>query len=282
MIRLRSEGRTLPGGASKLLLKLMQSVRRGLMAEVRVADGKFQSTFRAESVLEAVRPMTLWVKEEGTMRWLDAELREGDAFMDIGANIGIYTIAAAHRVGARGKVFAFEPHKVNALSLMRNVALNRFNDRVSVFTCALAEQPAILPFNYNSTSPGSSGSQLGHSRVAGKEREFDPVARELVMATSVDALIADGAVTPPALIKIDVDGNELPILRGMRALLGGANRPRAIQVEMNVGEQAPIADFLAGAGYRQTDTHHTTAGKKAAARGDALERIAYNAIFRPA
>ncbi len=281
MIRIRSEGLKHPAGAQKLLLKLMQSVRRALMADIRLRDRKFDSTFRAESVLEAIRPMTLWTKEEGTMRWLDGELREGDVFLDIGANVGIYTIAAGHRVGPAGKVFAFEPHKVNAISLMRNVALNNFNDRISVFTCALSDQPAIVPFNYNSISSGSSGSQLGHARTAGKDRDFEPVAREMMLATSVDALIAQAAITPPALVKIDVDGNELPILAGMSMLLRGTNRPRAIQVEMNVGAQQVVADFLAGCGYRESESHHTTAGRKAAERGRAAEAIAYNAIFRP-
>ena len=270
-----------PTGAPKLFLKLMQSIRRALIAEVRLRDRKFDSIFRAESVLEAVRPMTLWTKEEGTMRWLDSELRGGDVFMDIGANVGIYTIAAAHRVGPSGKVFAFEPHKVNAIALMRNVALNNFNDRISVFACALSDRPTITPFNYNSISSGSSGSQLGHLRTAGKDRDFEPVAREMMLATSIDALIAQSAITPPALIKIDVDGNELPILVGMSELLRGTNRPRAIQVEMNVGAQQPVVDFLAGCGYRETQSHHTTAGRKAAASGRPIEAIAYNAIFRP-
>jgi FkbM family methyltransferase len=279
MIRIRSKGLE-PTRTQKLLLKLIQSIRRGLVAEIRVRDGKFDSVFRAENLLEAVRPMTLWTKEEGTMRWLDAELRDGDVFLDIGANIGIYTIAAAHRVGARGKVFAFEPHKLNALSLMRNVALNGFVDRVSVFTCALSDNPAIVPFNYNSISSASSGSQLGHTRIAGKDRDFEPVAREMASAMSIDALIADGAIIPPALIKIDVDGNELPILVGMSKLLSASNRPRAIQVEMNVGMQKPIVDFLAGFDYREADIHHTSGGKKAAAAGRGLETIAYTAIFR--
>jgi FkbM family methyltransferase len=281
MIRLRSKGLSQPTGGQKLLLKLIQSTRRALLAEVRLKDERFDSTFRCETYLEASRPMSLWVKEEGTMRLLDDELREGDVFMDIGANIGIYTIAAAHRVGSGGKVYAFEPHKVSVLSLMRNVAANGFQDRVSVFSCALSDRPAIAEFNYNSVSSGSSGSQLGHTRKAGRDVTFEPVAREMVLATSVDALIADRTVRPPALVKIDVDGNELAILRGMSALLAGPARPRAIQVEINVGEQAAIEQFFTGCGYEQVATHLTTAGKKAAARGRAMEQIAYNAIFRP-
>jgi FkbM family methyltransferase len=281
MIRLRSTGLERPSGIKKLLLKLMQSLRGALLAEVRVKDRQFNSIFRCETQVEASRPMGLWVKEEGTMRWLDEELRAGDVFMDIGANIGIYTIAAAHRVGSTGKVYAFEPHKVNVLALMRNVAANNFYDRVTVFSCALSDRPAVARFNYSSIVGGSSGSQFGHVRAAGKATEFAPVAREMVLGTSVDALLAEQAIASPALIKIDVDGNELPILRGMRALLTGTNRPRAVQVEMNVGEQDAIKEFLAECGYEHAAAHFTRAGKNAAARGLPISAIAYNAIFRP-
>jgi FkbM family methyltransferase len=282
MIRLRSTGLERPSGAKKILLKLMQSIRGALLAEVHLKDRQFDSIFRCETQVEASRPMGLWVKEEGTMRWLDEELHAGDIFLDIGANIGIYTIAAAHRVGASGKVYAFEPHKMNVLALMRNVAANEFHDRIAVFSCALSDRPSIAQFNYSSVTGGSSGSQFGHARKAGKDAEFAPVAREMVLGTSVDALLADDAIKPPALIKIDVDGNELAILRGMKTLLTGPSRPRAIQVEMNVGEHDAIKEFFATCRYEQAAMHFTSAGKKAAARGIPISEIAYNAIFRPA
>jgi FkbM family methyltransferase len=282
MIRLRSTGFERPSGAKKLVLKLMQSLRRALLTEVRLKDRQFDTIFRCETQIEASRPMGLWIKEEGTMRWLDDELHAGDVFMDIGANIGIYTIAAAHRVGPSGKVYAFEPHKVNVLALMRNVAANGFHDRVAVFSCALSDRPSVAQFNYSSIIGGSIGSQFGHARKAGKETEFAPVAREMVLGTSIDALLADQTIEPPGFIKIDVDGNELAIVQGMKTLLTGPSRPRAVQVQMNVGEHDAIKQFFAACRYEQAAIHFTTAGKKAAARGVPMSEIAYNAIFRPA
>jgi FkbM family methyltransferase len=281
MIRLHSHGQGRPNRPQRLLLKLSRFIREALVTEVRLDERGFRSRFRCEGVFEATRPMTLWTKEEGTMRWIDGELRAGDVFMDIGANIGIYTIAAAHRVGPSGAVYAFEPHKANAMSLMRNVVLNGFDDRIIVFTNGLSDSSVTLEFNYSSLASASSGSQLGHSRVAGKDRSFAPVAREMMTATSVDRLIAEGAILPPSLVKIDVDGNELAILKGMRTLLGGADRPRSLQVELNVGEQAPITTFLAELGYRPIERHFTSAGKRASARGLSLDQIAHNAIFQP-
>jgi FkbM family methyltransferase len=209
------------------------------------------------------------------MRWID-----GDIFMDIGANIGIYTLAAAHRVGKTGKVYAFEPHKMNGITLLRNLEASGLADLVDVFACALSDVSHVLPFNYISLASASSGSQLGHTRVAGASRDFRPAAREMLAAVSVNELMAGGTIKPPNLVKIDVDGNEIKILRGMKKLLTGKDRPRALQVELNAGEQEEIAAFLADCGYALTERHHTRHGEKQLQRGMPLEKAAHNAIFR--
>jgi FkbM family methyltransferase len=215
------------------------------------------------------------------MRWIHNEVQPGSVFMDIGANIGIYTIAAAHRVGSNGRVYAFEPHKINAVSLMQNVTLSGLADRVDIFTCPLSDAIGILRFNYASLASASSGSQLGHTRAPGKSRGFSPVASEMMPAVTMDSLIEAGTISPPTLVKIDVDGNELAILGGMRSHLTGPNRPRAIQVEINVGQEEPIGAFLAKCGYRLDEKHFTRPGELKRQRGVPLDQIEYNAIFRP-
>jgi FkbM family methyltransferase len=276
-----SDGRRFPRRWERALFRLVGFVRERLRLHVRVRDGRFTSTYACENVLDALRSMSLWIKEEGTMRWIDAETKPGDVFMDIGANIGIYTIAAAHRVGAAGLVYAFEPHKVNALSLMRNVQLTGLSERVKVFACPLSDTAGVVAFNYASLKAASTASQLGHTRLAGCSEHFEPVACELVLASTVDALMTAAAIRPPTLVKIDVDGNELGILRGMRILLCGPSRPRALQVELNVGEQDRTEAFLRECGYTLSQRHFTYAGQRALSSGKPLAQVAHNAIFRP-
>ena len=277
----RSDGNRLPNRVEKILLKAAGGLRRLLLMRVRLYDKGHRSVYLCESKHDAQRPMSLWIKEEGTMRWIDGEVGAGDIFMDIGANIGIYTLAAAHRVGKTGRVYAFEPHKMNGVSLLRNLEASGLADRVDFFACALSDASRVLPFNYVSLASASSGSQLGHTRVAGADRDFRPVAREMLAAVSVDALMADGTIKPPNLVKIDVDGNEIKILHGMKKLLTGKDRPRALQVELNAGEQEEIVSFLADCGYALAERHHTRHGEKQLQRGAPLEKIAHNAIFRP-
>lgn len=267
--------------AERILLRLVALIRRLLVITVRLDDRGHKVLYLCETGMDAWRPISLWIKEEGTMAWIEAEVGTEDVFMDIGANIGIYTIAAAVRVGERGAVYAFEPHKVNALTLMGNVRANGLGSKVTVFSCALSDREGVLAFHYASLESASTASQLGHRRIPGSDREFDPVASEMVFSTSVDALLTQGMIRAPHLIKIDVDGNEIAILRGMSGLLRGASRPRAVQVELNVGEQDQITDFMRQCGYDIAYRHFTQAGKLARSKGAPIEDIAHNAVFRP-
>jgi FkbM family methyltransferase len=281
LILFRSDGRRPPNRLEKILLKAAGGLRRLLLVRVRLDDNGHRSVYLCESKHDAERPMSLWLKEEGTMRWIDGEVRAGDIFMDIGANIGIYTLAAAHRVGETGKVYAFEPHKMNGVTLLRNLAASGLAGRVDFFACALSDASHVLPFNYVSLASASSGSQFGHTRVAGASHDFKPVAREMLAAVTVDELIAGGTIKAPNLVKIDVDGNEIKILQGMKKLLAGKDRPRAVQVELNIGEQEEIASFLADCGYALAERHHTRPGARRLKSGIPLEKVAHNAIFRP-
>lgn len=278
---LTADGRRFLTLWERALFKLSSKVRNVLQVKLQLRENGHTSMYACENAFDAYRPITLWIKEEGTMRWIDAEVRKGDIFMDIGANIGIYSIAAGNRVGAEGAVYAFEPHKVNSLSLLRNITLSGLADRVRVFSCALSDESRVLEFFYRSLESASTASQLGHTQIPGSDQQFKPVAAEMVFATTVDRLLTDGVIRVPQLIKIDVDGNELQILRGMQQLLIGAERPRAVQVELNVGEQDAITEYMRNCGYELAERHFTYAGKQAQAAGEPLQNIAHNAIFRP-
>ena len=84
---------------------------------------------------------------------------------------------------------------------------------------------------------------------------------------------------PPNLVKIDVDGLELGILAGMTTLLKSKERPRSIQVELNVGQEDAIIKFLTDFGYKLDHRHFTQHGKKLLSRGVDISPIAHNAVF---
>jgi len=267
-------------GFEKLWFDAKAALRAAMISEVAVQDGPYRTVFLCENRTQAYRALSLWVKEVGTMEWIERSVRPGERFLDIGANVGIYTLAAAHRVGETGRVYAVEPHKPNAVSLMRNVLRNRLQDRVDVLTTPLADRRMVATFYYKDLSPSSTGSQLDATHVAGKE--FIPAASEVVLGLSVDELIEAKAIEAPHHVKIDVDGIELSILQGMSALLGSPERPLSVQVELNVGEQEAIESFMSAKGYKLDHRHFTANGKRQLAAGKQISQIAHNAVFVPA
>ncbi len=244
-----------------------------------VSDNKFEYRFRCETPTERARAETLLTKEEGTIRWIDEEVQEGDVFYDIGANIGIFTLPAAKRVGPQGMVFAFEPHMANAKALLGNVTANQFGPWTKVISSPLSDTEGFEAFNYHSAESGSSMSQFGE-RADVMERPFEPCYSEWKMGTSIDALLAAGAIRPANVIKIDVDGNELKVLQGMQSLLTGADAPRSVQVEIHLRGRAEIVEFMQACGYTMIDRHYTAMGKQMLSAGQDPDTIAYLAIFR--
>jgi hypothetical protein len=75
--------------------------------------------------------------EETVQEILNTQLKQGDLYVDVGANYGLHAMLAAHYVGETGRVFAFEPVPTNLRLLQRNLKLNGFQERSKVFPCAL-------------------------------------------------------------------------------------------------------------------------------------------------
>ena len=238
-----------------------------------VVKDKYQ--FECGNPLEVWRAQTLFTKEPGTVAWLRREIKPDDVFFDIGANIGLYTVVAAKQ-GAF--VIAFEPHAANIQSLLTNVRLNGLLDRVVVSPRPLADLARVLDFNYFSLEPGSSDSQLGHTRSE-KGPSFTPVRIQMMMATTLDTVVYDEGARPPSLIKLDVDGNELRILHGGSKLLD-SGAVRSIQVEMHPNSDQAIAAYMEQSGYGLVERHYTSIGKKHMENGIPPDQIAHNAIFQ--
>ena len=260
------------------LYRTIFALRDGLARRVEIVDGSRRYRFHCGTYRELKRAMGLFAKEPGTCAWINENVEPGEVFYDIGANIGVYSILASRRVGASGSVVSFEPHGPNFACLLENILANNLTGIVTPTDVALADVPGCFPFHYTSSRAGSSDSQLGSTRRAGGA-EFTPRISALKQATSVDRLIGDGVLPPPDHVKIDVDGLELPILKGMSDLLKGPDRPRTIQVEINPGEGALIAGFMEYSGYHLDNKHYTRAGQRKIDVGGDPEVYGYNAVF---
>lgn len=178
---------------------------------------------------------TLLDKEPETIEWIDS-FEPGDSFWDIGANVGIYSIYAA----ARGiRTMAFEPHFANYHQFCITVALNGLQDLVTPLCLAFAEAKSVAEMNLASLDIGTSMSNFGEA-LDFRGQPFEPAFRQGMVGYDIDSFIADFGVEIPTHLKIDVDGIELPIVRGARAMLAD-ERLQSVSIELIESDKAQVA-----------------------------------------
>ena len=140
-------------------------------------------------------------------------VKPGDTVIDIGANIGYYTVLGATKVGKKGKVLAIEPEPTNLSYLKRNLVQNNIQN-TQVFAGAVSHQEGELPLYISPTSAGE------HSLVVKTNRTISVPVETLDHLVNIYKL-------EPTLIKIDVEGAEMDVLAGASQTLSGL-RPTII------------------------------------------------------
>ena len=134
-----------------------------------------------------------------------AAVRPGHVFYDLGANVGFYTILGAVLTGASGRVYSFEPVESNLLFLRRHLKLNRV-DNCTVLQVAVSSSDGYADFQVGPNP------QVGHLAPGG--------ANALTVRTvAIDTLVAKGEISPPNVIKCDIEGGEYEALIGARQTL---------------------------------------------------------------
>lgn len=141
-------------------------------------------------------------------RSLETLLRPGDTFLDIGANIGYFSLYAAKLVGAGGKVIAVEPSRRALEKLLINLRLNSA-ENVLILSVAAGDQTERAVLNL------ACANNIGASSL---RAALQSVSTETVAVIRLDDVIVPMASLPD-LIKIDIEGSELNALRGMEEIL---------------------------------------------------------------
>ena len=158
------------------------------------------------------------IYEAGTLYFLQHALQMGDVFVDAGANIGLMSIAAARWVGARGRVYAFEPLQATFELLLRNIELNHALN-VTAHAVALGSSPEFRSI-YERRQAGRGATTLVAAR--------DGQASDVVEVDTLDRFLERSGRPTVRLVKIDVEGWELELLAGARELLAGADAPMLV------------------------------------------------------
>jgi|HubBroStandDraft_6_1064221.scaffolds.fasta_scaffold03078_2 FkbM family methyltransferase len=148
--------------------------------------------------------------EPGTQATLKKLVKPGDVVFDVGANIGAHTLGIAQSAGPQGRVFAFEPTDFAFEKLCRNLALNP----------DLAARTSPQQILLAASSSDRSEPQIHASWPLQRSNDVHPKHRGRLVSTArasvdtLDSFVARNKIDRLNLIKIDVDGHELPVLQG--------------------------------------------------------------------
>jgi FkbM family methyltransferase len=167
--------------------------------------------------------------EFADMAFLLHLLRPGDLFLDIGANVGTYTILASKVCGARS--VAFEPDPITAKALHRNIAINDITDLVIVKEVALSETVGEVAFTVGLDTM---------NRIARSHESR-------VQTVHSERLDDIGPAAAPCFAKLDVEGSEEGVLVGATNVL---SCPTLLAVQSEL-DSAEVKKILASFGFQQ-------------------------------
>ena len=158
--------------------------------------------------------------EPNISAWIASRLRPGDCFIDIGANIGHYSLLASSLVGSEGQVVAIEAAQWIHSILDKHVSLNRRGNIRTVQVAAAAQRGTLRLF------PGQAGN-IGKTTTVARDG-----ASVEVQALPLSDILRDDEISRARIIKIDVEGAELQVVRGMSALLDRTRQDLEIVMEI--------------------------------------------------
>jgi FkbM family methyltransferase len=160
--------------------------------------------------------------ETATEAFYSAILQPGDHAIDVGANRARHSVPMAKAVGADGRILAIEAASATAAKLARDLNVAGVADRVEIGRFAVSDTPGTAEFTYVPSATGLSSLRT--------DEKFDAYAdrvTETVEVRTLDDVVAPGRRI--AFIKLDIEGAELPALRGARRLLRESRPPLAFE-----------------------------------------------------
>ena len=185
------------------------------------------------------RTCVYWAKEgpesePTTNAWINS-FEKGDTFLDIGANIGLYSMMAALK--GITKVYAIEPNPFSFAVLSRNIVSNGLDTSIVPFCLAMSEKSSMVTFKLGGLHAGSI-----HNFISADESHPDGISISTA-AFSLDELIHAQGISRVNHLKIDVDGLEIKILQGATELLS-ASTLKSVLVEDNSDKKSEDSDLV--------------------------------------
>jgi len=203
---------------------------------------KYSDTLRIKADLEDWIQQNIFftgVYDSKSVNFIKRTLSEGDTFIDMGANIGCFTLVGSRKVGRRGRVIAFEPVDLVSKKLEQNILLNKL-DNVTIVRKAVYDRNTHIKLHL------ARQENLGMSSIQRHDSESGEILN--VEAISLDEYLRKENINGLKIIKIDIEGAELPALKGMDNILSTLKPILMVEVSPDVTksstERFRVFDFL--------------------------------------
>ncbi|MFI0821370.1 FkbM family methyltransferase [Streptomyces sp. NPDC021098] len=202
----------------------------------RLARTRFGATFAVDTQDLIQRYLYLFgVWEPHMTRWLQRRLRPGDVFVDVGANIGYYSVLASRLVGPGGAVVAVEASPRFHQLLLRHARRNA-GTNIRALNAAVSDRDELLTFVLASSRNMGANSIVPYDGPA--ESTFDIAARPL------PDLLTDDEIARARVIKIDVEGAEGGVVRGLLPLLDRLRPDAELTIEVTPDRMADLGESV--------------------------------------
>ncbi len=230
-------------GNFPLIKSLNEKAVKHLKNDFTIVDGHKMFLDKNDSLMLSINH----IYELNETNFIKNLIKRGNTVLDIGANIGYYTLLFAKLVGETGKVYSFEPDPRNYLLLEKNIQVNNYKNIIT-------EKKAISNKSEKSVlyvTENSAGSSMRNTNTEGVNKiEIDVI--KLDDYFKMESIIPD-------FIKIDIEGYELNALKGMEAILQSSNKTK-IMIEYNPLTKKHLSydpmnslNFLAELGFKFKD-----------------------------
>jgi FkbM family methyltransferase len=189
---------------------------------------------------------TSGVGEPHTTALFRNHLALGDVCVDLGANLGFFTLLAAKLVGPIGHVYAVEPAPDVYAALLENLELNCVSNVTALEVAAGAAVGEAVLYDVQGGNAGASSIRRGPDETTDISRMRPPTTVRVLPVTHI---VAPHHLPRLRLIKIDVEGAEADVLRGLEPLFERGLRPAlAIEMHQRIAPEAPavVVDFCNG------------------------------------
>jgi FkbM family methyltransferase len=187
-------------------------------------------------------------KEPETVAWIESESAQGGTLYDIGANVGAYSLIGAV---CGFDVVAFEPAPQNYAALHENVSLNGLDTKITSLPIILGERNYIHTFSFYDYSRGATEGFFSNQLERG--------VRKPMLVSTLDALIDEYGLSKPSIMKIDVDGGEVEVLRGAERILRDPGL-RSILIEVEDANRDAVHALLTEARFARISEHNRIRG----------------------